>query len=79
MFETLFKIAPWRDESVDESGIARAWVSLSKALADASSKEVQPSTDSMQAIASVLGTFHRIWKEGPSSLNASGDSGIDQI
>jgi hypothetical protein len=79
VFEALFKMATWRNESLDESSIAHAWVTMSKALADASSKEVQPSTESMQAIASVLGMFHRMWKECPSSLNAVGDSAIDEF
>jgi hypothetical protein len=79
VFETLFKMATWRNESLDESSIAHAWVTMSKALADASSKEVQPSTESMQAIASVLGMFHRMWKECPSSLNAVGDGAIDEF
>ncbi|KAK2777829.1 hypothetical protein FQN53_002053 [Emmonsiellopsis sp. PD_33] len=72
LFESLFRMSTWSDENVQESSIAIAWLHLSKALADASSKEITPSSESMQAIASILGILQRVWKTEPESLNATG-------
>ncbi|ODH51456.1 hypothetical protein GX48_02322 [Paracoccidioides brasiliensis] len=72
VFESLFKSSVWNDNELQESGIGLAWINLSKALADASNKEITPSPESMQALASILGTLQRIWKAAPSSLNADG-------
>ncbi|KAK2803062.1 hypothetical protein FQN50_007143 [Emmonsiellopsis sp. PD_5] len=72
LFESLFRMSTWSDKTVQESSIAIAWLHLSKALADASSKEITPSSESMQALASILGILLRVWKDEPRSLNATG-------
>ncbi|GFF65792.1 hypothetical protein IFM47457_01160 [Aspergillus lentulus] len=76
VFETIFRTSLWADD-LDKSNIAAAWVSLSQALSYASSKEITPSPESMQAVASVLGLLQRLWNAGPSSLNALGDDSMD--
>lgn len=73
VFENLFKSAPWTDGRPEQSHIANAWGSLSSALSYASSKEITPTPESMQAVAAVLGLLQRLWKSGPSSLNAAGN------
>ncbi|KAJ5631399.1 uncharacterized protein N7484_011499 [Penicillium longicatenatum] len=73
VFESLFKASVWDDNELEISNIARAWSNLSSALSLASSKEITPSTESMQAVAGVLGLFNRLWNAGLASLNASGD------
>jgi hypothetical protein len=72
VFESLLKSSVWNQEAIDKSNIALAWNSLASALSLASSKEITPSGESMQAVASVLGLLHRLWATGPSSLNATG-------
>jgi hypothetical protein len=76
VFEAIFRTSLWADD-LDKSNIAAAWVSLSQALSYASSKEITPSPESMQAVASVLGLLQRLWNAGPSSLNALGDDSTD--
>lgn len=78
-FECLFKSSVWVDDAIDKSNIAVAWISLSRALSNASSKEIKPSTESMQAVASVLALLVRLWNGGPSSLNAVGDNSTDRF
>ncbi|KAJ5675477.1 hypothetical protein N7462_008374 [Penicillium macrosclerotiorum] len=73
VFESLLKSSVWIDEGIEKSNIALAWNSLSSALSLASSKEITPSGESMQAVASVLGLLHRLWTTGPPSLNAYGE------
>ncbi|KAJ5810195.1 uncharacterized protein N7503_002413 [Penicillium pulvis] len=77
VFESLLKASVWDVNEIEKSNIARAWSNLSNALSLASSKEITPSTESMQAVASVLGLFNRLWHAGPTSLNASGDGEVD--
>lgn len=72
VFESLLTTSVWNQEAIDKSNIALAWNSLASALSLASSKEITPSGESMQAVASVLGLLHRLWATGPSSLNATG-------
>ncbi|KAF7170715.1 hypothetical protein CNMCM5623_003281 [Aspergillus felis] len=76
VFEALLRTSLWADD-LDKSNIAAAWVSLSQALSYASSKEITPSPESMQAVASVLGLLQRLWNAGPSSLNALGNNSVD--
>ncbi|KAJ5615949.1 hypothetical protein N7537_001063 [Penicillium hordei] len=70
VFEHIFKASVWIDDAVGQSHVALAWNSLSSALSLASSKEITPSGESMQAVASVWGLLHRLWIAGPPSLNA---------
>ncbi|KAJ5532465.1 hypothetical protein N7494_009017 [Penicillium frequentans] len=77
VFESLLKASVWDVNEIEKSNMARAWSNLSSALSLASSKEITPSTESMQAVASVLGLFNRLWHAGPTSLNASGDGEVD--
>jgi hypothetical protein len=70
VFEHLFKASVWIDEAVGQSHVALAWNSLSNALSLASSKEITPSGESMQAVASIWSLLHRLWAAGPPSLNA---------
>ncbi|CAG8888294.1 unnamed protein product [Penicillium egyptiacum] len=70
VFENLFKASVWTDDAVGQSHVALAWNSLSSALSLASSKEITPSGESMQAVASVWSLLHRLWTVGPPSLNA---------
>ncbi|KAI5305682.1 hypothetical protein KEM56_003666 [Ascosphaera pollenicola] len=72
-FETLFKSASWTTDDLGESNIGIAWRNLCKTLADACSKEITPSLDTMQALASLMGMFQRVWKAAPTSLNVSSD------
>ncbi|KAF7714429.1 Uncharacterized protein PECH_001371 [Penicillium ucsense] len=77
VFESLLRNSAWDRESIDKSNIAIAWRALASALSFASSKEITPSGESMQAVASVLGLLHRIWAAGPGALNAQGDDAWD--
>ncbi|KAI2792387.1 hypothetical protein POX_b02424 [Penicillium oxalicum] len=77
VFESLFKTSVWNTEAIHESNIAIAWKSLANALSLASSKEITPSGESMQAVGSVLGFLHRLWAAGPSGLNAMGEDAQD--
>lgn len=70
-FDILFKSSSWERGTNVEPWIATAWISLSSALADASSKEIKPSAELMHAIASVLGFFQRLWHGAPASLNGN--------
>ncbi|KAJ5467553.1 hypothetical protein N7475_005305 [Penicillium sp. IBT 31633x] len=70
VFEHLFKSSVWIDDTPGHSHVALAWKSLSSALSLASSKEITPSGESMQAVSSVWGLLHRLWILGPPSLNA---------
>ncbi|KAF3386794.1 Telomere length regulator protein rif1 [Penicillium rolfsii] len=72
VFESLLKSSVWNQEAIEKSNIALAWNNLASALSLASSKEITPSGESMQAVASVLGLLHRLWATGASSLNATG-------
>jgi hypothetical protein len=78
VFENIFRSSTWCD-NIELSSIADAWVSLSRALSYASSKEITPSSESMQAVAQVLGLLQRLWKVGPSSINAEEDSSMDKF
>lgn len=73
VFESLLKSSVWNQAEIETSNIALSWNSLASALSLASSKEITPSGESMQAVASVLGFLHRLWATGPSSLNAVGN------
>ncbi|KAL1959683.1 hypothetical protein VTO42DRAFT_1269 [Malbranchea cinnamomea] len=77
VFEILFKTAPWPESSLSESPVGTAWVSLSKCLAEASSKEIQPSQESMNAVAKILEMLQKVWKDAPRSLNTNGDADSD--
>lgn len=70
VFEHMFKASVWIDDAVGQSHVALAWNSLTSALSLASSKEITPSGESMQAVASVWSLLHRLWTAGPPSLNA---------
>ncbi|PLN82646.1 Rap1-interacting factor 1 N terminal-domain-containing protein [Aspergillus taichungensis] len=78
VFENIFNSSVWVDD-IEQSHIAVAWVNLSRALSYASSKEITPSPESMQAVAYVLGLLQRLWLAGPSSLNAAGDGAMDKF
>lgn len=77
VFESLFKASVWDDNALENSNVALAWNNLASALSLASSKEITPSGESMQAVASVLVLLHRVWAAGPSSLNAVGEGCVD--
>ncbi|EEH07350.1 conserved hypothetical protein [Histoplasma capsulatum G186AR] len=77
VFKSLFKSSAWNDDDIAKSGIGLSWTNLSKALSDAGSNEITPSSESMQAIASILGTLQRVWRTAPLSLNANGDTRND--
>lgn len=77
VFDSLFKSSVWDDTALDRSNIATAWNCLASALSLASSKEITPSGESMQAVASVFGLLYHLWVAGPSSLNAVGDGCVD--
>lgn len=77
VFESLLKSSVWNEESLEKSNIALAWCSFTSALSGASNKEITPSGESMQAVASVLGLLTRLWSSGPSSVNAIGDESTD--
>ncbi|RAL06011.1 putative telomere length regulator protein (Rif1) [Aspergillus ibericus CBS 121593] len=70
VFEEIFKSSVWTAD-MERSNISAAWLSLSRALSYASSKEITPTPESMQAVAHVLGLLRRIWNAGPASLNAA--------
>ncbi|OOQ89164.1 hypothetical protein PEBR_10882 [Penicillium brasilianum] len=72
VFESLLKSSVWNQTDLEKSNIALAWNGLASALSLASSKEITPSGESMQAVASVLGLLYRLWTIGPSSLSAAG-------
>ncbi|KAJ5225313.1 hypothetical protein N7468_006538 [Penicillium chermesinum] len=76
VYESLFRASVWDDDEIHKSGIALSWVSLSKALCIASSKEITPSTETMQVVASLLGLLCRLWIIGPLSLNAPSEGAI---
>ena len=68
-FASLLKVSVWDDNELSKSNIAFAWTSLANALSLASSKEINPSPETMQAVSSILSLLHRLWNAGPSSLN----------
>ncbi|KAI1938280.1 hypothetical protein LOZ12_005026 [Ophidiomyces ophidiicola] len=70
IFERLWKSAEWSETTNPSSPIQQMWINLSRALADASRKEIQPSAELMKAIAAVLEILQRLWKDAPASLNA---------
>ncbi|KAJ5895125.1 hypothetical protein N7495_006816 [Penicillium taxi] len=72
VFECIFRSSIWNQEKPEKSNVAVAWNNLANALCTASSKEITPSGESMQAAASILGLLHCIWITGPVSLNATG-------
>ncbi|KAL6231098.1 hypothetical protein BDW75DRAFT_51878 [Aspergillus navahoensis] len=76
VFEAILKSSVWGPE-MEESNIAAAWISLSRALAFAASKEITPSPESMQTVAHALGLLQRLWNGGPSSLNAVDGNSMD--
>ncbi|KAL4928838.1 putative telomere length regulator protein (Rif1) [Aspergillus undulatus] len=76
VFEDILKSSVWNPE-IEKSNIAAAWISLSRALAFAASKEITPSPESMQTVAQVLGLLQRLWNAGPSSLNATEEHSMD--
>ncbi|KAL4893867.1 Rap1-interacting factor 1 N terminal-domain-containing protein [Aspergillus ambiguus] len=69
VLEAILRSSLWANE-VEKSEVAAAWINLARALSQASSKEITPSPDSMQAVAHVLNLLQRLWKAGPASLNA---------
>ncbi|KAL1883571.1 hypothetical protein Plec18167_002578 [Paecilomyces lecythidis] len=77
VFESLFKVAIWKDGSMGISNVGAAWINLSKALSNASSKEVKTSAETMQAVAGILGLLQRLWQAGPRSLNAGDGRSTD--
>lgn len=77
VFEDLFKSSFWLDHAIDQSNIALAWISLSKSLSYASSKEITPTPETMHAVASVLALLQHLWNSGSSSLNATGEHSMD--
>ncbi|OJD17480.1 hypothetical protein AJ78_02453 [Emergomyces pasteurianus Ep9510] len=77
VFKSLFMTSAWSDDDLDKSCIGLAWTNLSKALGDASSKEITPSPESMRAIGVILGTLQRTWRTAPLSLNVNGDERND--
>jgi hypothetical protein len=78
VLEAIFRSSVWANE-IERSKIALTWVNLGKALSHASSKEITPSPDSMQAVAHVLSLLQRLWKAGPASLNAAEDKTVDKF
>ncbi|OJD21193.1 hypothetical protein ACJ73_07470 [Blastomyces percursus] len=77
VFTSLFRTSAWNDDDLAKSGIGLAWINLSKALGDASIQEITPSSESMQAIASILGTLQRVWRTAPLSLNVNDEERSD--
>ncbi|QGA20322.1 hypothetical protein EYB26_008024 [Talaromyces marneffei] len=73
VFEVLLGSANW-------TNIQMIWTHMCKALADASSKEIKPSSELMHAIATILGFFQRLRQTSPSSLNTDkGDIFIERF
>lgn len=71
--EILLDAADWTD-------IQMVWTHICKALSDASSKEIKPSSELMHAIATILGFLQRIRQTSPCSLNAdAGDVFIERF
>ncbi|KAF3480872.1 uncharacterized protein GIQ15_06219 [Arthroderma uncinatum] len=62
VFEKSFDLFIEHDYPIEESPIGLAWIHLSRSLADASNKEIQPSTETMEAVGSILESLQRIWK-----------------
>lgn len=74
VFETLFDLLSEQSTSIEDSTAGLAWVHLSRSLADASSKEIQPSTETMEAVGSILESLQRIWKKtGISAVSRAKD------
>lgn len=80
VIDVLLRSSDWKRCNGANAPIETAWLHLCQALADASNKDLIASADLMQAIASVLGLFQRIWRGGPSSLNAwTADEFLDRF
>ncbi|EFR05363.1 hypothetical protein MGYG_08374 [Nannizzia gypsea CBS 118893] len=74
VFETLFDLFVEHNTSIEDSPIGLAWIHLSRSLADASSKEIQPSTETMEAVGYVLESLQRIWKKtGTAAISGAKD------
>lgn len=65
VFETLLKASELPTTTIHESPVGVAWDYFSRSLGEASSKEIQPSFETMEAVASILETLQRLWKNGP--------------
>ncbi|WEW59515.1 hypothetical protein PRK78_004989 [Emydomyces testavorans] len=79
IIESFLKNADWNNNTVPEPSIERVWIHLSKSLADASSKEIQPSPELMRAIAVILEMLQRLWKDVPVLLTASTGGSLDSL
>ncbi|KAM5434384.1 hypothetical protein McanCB56680_004483 [Microsporum canis] len=73
VFETLFDLFIEHGSPIEESPVGLAWIHLSRSLADASSKEIQPSAETMEAVGSILESLQRIWKTGKCSVSRAKD------
>ncbi|KAK2745861.1 hypothetical protein FQN57_003474 [Myotisia sp. PD_48] len=75
VIESLFQNCLQLQIEVEYSPLGDAWISLSKSLADAANKEVQPSAETMEAIAAIVETLQRLWKNSQSlSVTDNNDS-----
>ena len=72
LFRLLFRKAFWGPDNSDGSYIALAWKAFSRALGEAGRKEIIPSSETVDTVASILTLFRQIWSEGLVSLNVSG-------
>ena len=66
--ETLLDTAPWTPEAGEDEPAKKMWLSLLNSLVEASSKEVTASSESKDAIASVINLLRRMWDRHTSKL-----------
>lgn len=64
IFEDLFQDADWKSGKEVEAPVILAWRNFTKAIKQASSKEVKTSMETMTALAHILNTIKRFWQSG---------------
>ena len=68
-FRGLFRCSSWGPAcNADQAFIAIAWMHFSRALGNASCKEIKPSAETTQVMAHVLEFLQSMWQAGPSAL-----------
>lgn len=75
--ESIFRNAPWLGKSVTDDPTKQFWKHFTKTIGDAGSMEIKTSSELTDAVAHLVNFFQRIWKGGPSALNAQGTESSD--
>ena len=72
LFEIMFISANWKASKNEEIWILQAWSSFTKALGDASTKEVKVSVETIGAVAHILNSIKHFWSYNTSTPTPHG-------